>query len=153
MIRIKSFDIKTQGDEADKFLQDHQPIKQGGIQYNMGFVNIIYDDGVINLKGITEAFAEERFKEIKAIEETKHNILKSEYNLNLILPKKGYKELLTDFEVKQLCLKEGDSEAKAKERTKAIFQIKNDILTFKKNIERAELEIKFYNQTIESYNK
>lgn len=149
-LRIKSFEIATQTKEADEFLSQNKPITNGGIQLNMGYIVVIYEDGVINMNSFPKKFQELIGKEIETIEEAKHKIVKNNFTIKEIAPK-GYKETLKDTELRDLLVAEGNDFKTAKEKIEAIVECENSNRLCVANITRSQNEIKLYEQTIKSY--
>lgn len=152
MIRVKSFPI-DQSDEASEFMREHTPFtteRQSGLQFNMGYIVITYDDGIFNFKNIVDKFRNLIGKEIETIELQKHNILRNNHTIDELKPK-GYKKTLTDKELVDLCQAEGDDFRTSKDRVKAIFEVENSNLISAKTIQHSLNEISLYEKTISAY--
>lgn len=152
MIRIKSFEI-SKADEASEFMANHTPLtteKSPGIQLNMGYIVIMYDDGIFNYKNVVDKFRNLVGKEIETIEVSKHDIKRNNHTIQELKPK-GYKKTLTDKELLVLCQAEGDDYKTAGNRVAAIIEVENKNLMAAKTVQHCLAEIKLFEQTLESY--
>lgn len=152
MIRVKSFKIED-ADKASEFMVGHMPLNrdgQPGIQLNLGYIVIFYDDGVFNFNNMVDKFRNLIGKEIEIIELTKHNISRNNATLKELKPK-GYKKSLTDEELLALCEAEGDAPEIAKQRVEAIAETEGQNLISTESIQHAFKEIGLYEKTIAGY--
>lgn len=131
MLKVKSFPLdKT--DEANLFMETHLPLttdKMNGIQINMGYLVVFYDDGILNKKHIVQKFQSLISKEEEEIILTKDKIARLRNLIQKTVPA-GYKDNLTDNQLLELCIVQGDSNVvkKGQEKSDAAMRVEGIIL-------------------------
>jgi hypothetical protein len=156
MIRIKSFSI-AESDEANKFMETHTPTisqapgggVQRGIQINMGYIIIFYEDGEFSYQSLYDKTRAAIVNAKENVEIRREEIVNNTNALEALAPA-GYKPNMPDKDIMELCKKEGATEQQAKDTISAIAELENKNLmaaaTIKKWLDEIAQAEKFAKQ-------